>query len=92
MNARANALAHELQRLGVKEDTLVPLYTGRGLDMLTGILGILKAGGAYVPIDTGLPMERVSYMLEDTGAAVAVSSGEYTMPMLQDAVRGLYQK
>ena len=78
LNERANRLAHELQRLGVKQDTPVPLYTARGIDMLTGILGILKAGGAYVPIDTEFPEDRISYMLEDTGAAVAVSSGEYT--------------
>jgi len=78
LNERANRLAHELQRLGVKEDTLVPLYTSRSIDMLTGILGILKAGGAYVPMDTDFPGERISYMLEDTGAFVAVSSGEYT--------------
>ena len=77
LNERANRLAHELQRFGVKEDTRVPLYTGRGIDMLTGILGILKAGGAYVPIDADFPGERISYMLEDTSALVAVSSGEY---------------
>jgi len=77
LNERSNRLAHELQRLGVKADTPVPLYTGRGTELLTGILGILKAGGAYVPIDTEFPGDRVSYMLEDSGAMVAVSSGEY---------------
>jgi amino acid adenylation domain-containing protein len=83
LNERANKLAHRLQELGVKEDTLVPLYAERGLDMLTGILGILKAGGAYVPVDTEFPEERVSYMLEDTGAKVAVSSGEYAEQLQQ---------
>jgi amino acid adenylation domain-containing protein len=83
LNLRANQLAHRLQLLGVKEDTLVPLYTERGIDMLIGILGILKAGAAYVPIDTEYPEERVSYMLEDTRAAVAVSSGEYANRLQQ---------
>ncbi len=81
LNERSNRLAHALQGFGVKANTLVPLYTERGIDMLTGILGILKAGGAYVPIDTEFPEERISYMLEDTGAAVAVSSGEYTVKL-----------
>ena len=81
LNERANDLAQELQRLGVKAGTLVPLYTARGIDMLTGILGILKAGGAYVPIDTEFPADRISYMLEDTWAQVAVSSGEYTVEL-----------
>jgi len=77
LNERANQLARRLQGFGVKAGTLVPLYSGRGIDMLTGILGILKSGGAYVPIDTDYPEERVSYMLEDTGAMVAVSSAAY---------------
>ncbi|MEJ7675706.1 MAG: AMP-binding protein [Chitinophagaceae bacterium] len=44
--------------------------------MIIGILGILKAGGAYVPIDPEYPQDRISYMLEDTGATIAVGSKE----------------
>ena len=40
------------------------------------ILGILKSGGAYVPIDPAYPLDRIGYMLEDTGADVVVSSKE----------------
>jgi amino acid adenylation domain-containing protein len=77
LNERANRLAHHLQRYDVKAETLVPLYTSRGIDMIVGILGILKAGGAYVPIDTDYPQERIGYILEDTGAKIAVSSSKY---------------
>ncbi|MCW3106371.1 MAG: Nonribosomal peptide synthetase, partial [Segetibacter sp.] len=76
LNARANQLAHYLRGKGVKEETLVPICIERSPAMLIGILGILKAGGAYVPIDTDFPAERISYMLEDTGAAIVVSSTE----------------
>ncbi len=76
LNERANRLAHYLRLCGVKEDTLVPLFIDRGPDMITGILGILKAGGAYVPIDTGLPPERINFMLRDTAARVVVCSSE----------------
>ena len=42
---------------------------------MVGILGILKAGGAYVPIDPEYPADkRISYMLEDTGASIILSS------------------
>ena len=42
--------------------------------MIIGILGILKAGGVYVPIDPDYPQDRISYMLEDTGARLVLSS------------------
>ena len=87
LNERANIVANQLRRLGVKENTLVPLYTGRDIEMLIGILGILKAGAAYVPIDTEFPGERVSYMLEDTKAFVAVSNAGYS-EKLQDLSSG----
>lgn len=58
LNTRANQLAHYLQELGVKPDTLVGICVERSLEMIVGILGILKAGGAYVPLDPEYPQER----------------------------------
>jgi len=74
LNEKANQLAHYLQKRGVKEETLVPICVERSLEMIVGILGILKAGGAYVPIDPGYPEDRISYMLEDTGAELVLGT------------------
>ncbi|EFM11233.1 amino acid adenylation domain protein [Paenibacillus curdlanolyticus YK9] len=68
LNARANQLARELRRRGVKRDRIVPIMTERSPQMIAGILAILKAGGAYLPIAPELPEERIRYMLEDAGA------------------------
>lgn len=69
-----NQLGHYLRKKGVKAETLVPLCIDRSMNMLVGILGILKAGGAYVPIDPEYPVERISFMLEDTAAKLIVTS------------------
>ncbi|MEO6549144.1 MAG: amino acid adenylation domain-containing protein, partial [Ferruginibacter sp.] len=74
LNMRSNQLAHYLRSEGVNENSLVPLYIERSAEMMIGIVGIMKAGAAYVPIDTGLPSERVAYMLADTGSSIIVSS------------------
>ncbi|AHJ31215.1 non-ribosomal peptide synthetase [Nodularia spumigena CS-584] len=73
LNSRANQLAHYLQSLGVKPDTLVGLCVERSLEMAIGVLGILKAGGAYLPIDPEYPPERVSFMLEDAQVSLLLS-------------------
>jgi amino acid adenylation domain-containing protein len=63
LNARANHLARQLQRLGVGSDSLVGVYMVRSVEMVIALLGILKAGGAYVPLDPTYPRDRLSYML-----------------------------
>jgi len=73
LNDRANQLAHHLQSLGVGPDTLVAICMERSLDMLVGLLGILKAGGAYVPLDPAYPLERLAFMVRDSGAPVLLT-------------------
>ncbi|NCS37561.1 MAG: amino acid adenylation domain-containing protein [Microcystis aeruginosa BS13-10] len=65
LNCRANQLAHYLQKLGVKADTLVGISLERSLDMIVGLLGILKAGGAYLPLDPDYPSERLQFAIAD---------------------------
>ncbi len=70
---RANQIAELLQRIGVVADTLVGLMIERSLEMVVSILGILRAGGAYVPLDPDYPLERLSYMLEDSGVKILIT-------------------
>jgi amino acid adenylation domain-containing protein len=73
LSARSNRLARWLQSLGVGPDQLVGLCVERSADMLVGLLGIMKAGGAYVPLDPQFPKDRLSFMLEDSGAKVLIT-------------------
>jgi amino acid adenylation domain-containing protein/non-ribosomal peptide synthase protein (TIGR01720 family) len=76
LNERSNKLAHYLVTKGVTSETLVPICIERSLEMIVGIMGILKAGGVYVPVDPEYPGERISYILEDTSAAILVCSNK----------------
>jgi len=73
LNRKANQLAHHLRGLGISADRPVAICIRRSLEMVIGLLGVLKAGGAYVPLDTTAPRERLSFMLEETGAAVLLT-------------------
>mgnify|MGYP001106864068 CR=1 FL=1 len=74
LNQQANQLAHYLQSLGVKPETLVGLCVEPSIKMMVGLLGILKAGGAYIPIDPSYPQQRVAYMLEDAAVPILLTT------------------
>ncbi|MCU0490000.1 MAG: amino acid adenylation domain-containing protein [Chloroflexaceae bacterium] len=74
LNQRSNQLAHHLRGLGIGPNTRVGISLPRSLDLVVGLLGILKAGGAYVPLDPAYPQERLALMLQDSGAALLLTS------------------
>ncbi|MFC0514087.1 non-ribosomal peptide synthase/polyketide synthase [Mucilaginibacter angelicae] len=74
LNEQSNRIANYLQIQGIKSESLIAVCIERGTAMIAGILGILKAGAAYVPVDIDYPKERISYILEDTKAAIVLSS------------------
>ena len=41
--------------------------------MVAGVLGIMASGAACLPIDTALPLERIRYLLHDSGCQAVVS-------------------
>jgi amino acid adenylation domain-containing protein/non-ribosomal peptide synthase protein (TIGR01720 family) len=73
LSARANQLARYLRQLGVTAHSRVPVCMDRSVDIMVGILAILKSGAAYVPIEPDYPVERIAFILEDTGARVVLA-------------------
>jgi amino acid adenylation domain-containing protein len=73
LDAKANQLAHLLQRRGAKPDTLIALCAERSLLQIVGVLGILKAGAAYLPLDSHYPLERLQFMLKDSQAPILLT-------------------
>ncbi|NEP57131.1 MAG: amino acid adenylation domain-containing protein [Symploca sp. SIO2G7] len=90
LNARANQLAHYLQKLCVKPEVLVGICVERSLEMVVGLLGILKAGGAYVPLDPSYPQERLSYMLADSGMEVLLTQQSLLESLPQNQAQAVY--
>jgi amino acid adenylation domain-containing protein len=74
IDARSNQLAQLLLALGAGADVPVAISLPRSLEMIVGILGILKAGSAYVPLDPAYPSDRLALMLQDSAAAVVVTT------------------
>jgi amino acid adenylation domain-containing protein/non-ribosomal peptide synthase protein (TIGR01720 family) len=73
LNERANRLGRYLREQGVGPEVVVGLCLERSVEMVVGVLGVLKAGGAYLPLDPGYPLERLSFMLEETAVPVLLT-------------------
>jgi amino acid adenylation domain-containing protein len=74
LTRRSGALAGQLRRLGVGPEVRVALCVNRTPELVIGLLGILESGAAVVPLDPGAPAERLSFVLEDAGAAALVTT------------------
>src|SRR5207237_1223886 len=59
-----------LRELGVAAGSLVAIWMDRSAERVTSVVAVHKAGGAYVPMDPAYPKERLTYMLQGTGAPV----------------------
>lgn len=76
LNARADAIAAELARMGVRPGAHVGLYSQRCIDMVAAAIGIMKAGAAYVPLDPGYPADRIAHYIRDSETRVIVTQAD----------------
>jgi fatty-acyl-CoA synthase len=75
---RSDRLAAALAARGVGKGDRVALLMHNGTDIVEAFFGIQKAGAAAVPINFRLVADEVAHILADSGAKVALASGELT--------------
>ena len=76
LNDRANRIAAQLIKLGVKEDTIVGVLIGRTTDIPACELAVLKAGGAFLPMLPDYPDERIDFCLTDSETKLVLTTEE----------------
>ncbi|MDP9861279.1 amino acid adenylation domain-containing protein [Streptosporangium brasiliense] len=70
---RAAELAGRLGAAGIGRGSLVAVRMERGADMVVALLGVAMSGAAYLPVDPDYPQARVSYVIEDSAAALVLT-------------------
>ena len=69
-------LARALHDDGVGPGTVVGLYSRGSVEAIVAVLAIFRAGGIVLPLDPTLPSERVAFMVQDSGAALVVTTAD----------------
>jgi amino acid adenylation domain-containing protein len=73
----AEHFAGQLQHSGVRPGDRVAIYCVRSTAMVAAMLAALRLNASFVPLDPGHPLERLCFMLDDSGAtALVTTTGE----------------
>ncbi|MCI5044044.1 MAG: amino acid adenylation domain-containing protein [Aquisalinus sp.] len=70
----ANQMANYLQGQSVSSESIVGIMLNRSVDMVAAMLAVWKCGAAYLPLDPEFPVERLNYMVADSGTNLVISS------------------
>ncbi|MFF1508699.1 amino acid adenylation domain-containing protein [Streptomyces sp. NPDC058326] len=74
LDARADRIARLLAARGVGAESVVGVAVPRSVDMVATVVAALKLGAAFLPLDLVHPGDRLTYMIENSGAAVVVGT------------------
>ncbi|MDG3015599.1 non-ribosomal peptide synthase/polyketide synthase [Speluncibacter jeojiensis] len=75
LDERSNRLARELIAKGLGPGSRVALALPRSTAYLIALWAVAKSGAAYVPVDPGLPADRITHMVTDSGAGLGLAHG-----------------
>ncbi|HVR98391.1 MAG TPA: amino acid adenylation domain-containing protein, partial [Thermoanaerobaculia bacterium] len=74
--AGAERLARRLRAFGVGPGMPVALFLERSVPLVTAMLAVLETGGYYVPLETEHPLDRLAWMLEDSGCLLVLTTSD----------------
>ena len=81
----SNRFARVLLEEGAGPERIVALGIARSIESVAALWAVAKAGAAFVPIDPAYPLDRIEYMLTDSGAVLGLTTGTHR-PHLPDLV------
>ncbi|MET9485728.1 amino acid adenylation domain-containing protein [Nocardia sp. NPDC006630] len=77
LDARSSRLARELIARGVGPGDIVAIGITRSIESVLAVWAVVKTGAAYVPVDPAYPLDRIDYLLNDSGAVLGLTLGEF---------------
>ncbi|MFE4502176.1 amino acid adenylation domain-containing protein [Rhodococcus sp. NPDC056743] len=76
MNTRVDRLARILASSGAGPSSVVALALPRTADHVVAIFAVMRTGAAYLPLDLAHPAARLQELIEDSNAAVVITTAD----------------
>ncbi|MGL4346221.1 MAG: amino acid adenylation domain-containing protein [Cellulosilyticaceae bacterium] len=86
LNAKANTIADRLINEGIQKQDIVGIMMENSVEMVIALLGILKAGAAFMPIHPTMNLDRVLFMIEDSGMKILLKDVGNTVEACQTII------
>jgi acyl-CoA synthetase (AMP-forming)/AMP-acid ligase II len=85
-NARANQLAGQLRKAGVKKGDRIAILQKNCPELLETMFATFKSGAITVPMNARLHPKEAAYILQDSGAKAVVFTDDFTAAI--ETIRG----
>lgn len=66
-----------IARFPVENPRFVGIVMNHSVEMIAALLAVLKSGAAYVPAEPEFPVERIKYMMHESGVDFVITHREY---------------
>ena len=81
LDQQVNQLAQSLSSKGISSGDFVGVCLPRSIELIITLRAIMQCGAAYVPLDPNYPIQRINYMLEDSGAGFLITTKALSLPL-----------
>lgn len=88
LNKTANILAKSILSIRGEKQEVIVILLEKSASFITTFFGILKTGKIFVPLDSSFPLDRLTYILDDSQAVLIVTNNQNLTLASKLAVNG----
>jgi amino acid adenylation domain-containing protein len=84
LHTRSSNLAYFLIENNIGNNSLVPIFAERSIELIVGQLAVLKTGAAFIPLNPKTPAKRLQLILEETNAHLWLTKKKFYNKLKSD--------
>lgn len=65
--------SNHLKQVGITVGTVVGIMIDKSFELIAYILALFKLGAVYMPLDENMPINRIEYMIDDSGCEYVIT-------------------